>query len=1043
VRQKASNNLMRAAGVIALLASFISPTAYAQGVSVLTGTVTDASTHQPVSDVVVTATAPQLQGEQIVVTDASGSYRIPQLPPGVYSIRFEKEGYHPYTRGGIELRTDVTLRVNIDLLPEAIQSAEVVVVGKPPTVDVGSSTTGVNVGSDFVKNIAVSRPGGVGGSSRSFEALASVAPQTQGDSFGVSISGATSPENSYLIDGLSVNDVGFGTLGSPMTMEFVDDVNIITGGYMPEYGRSTGGTISATTKSGGNEFHGSFFGTLSPGAFSGVPTTVRQPASAINFLQKDWFTGDFGADVGGYILKDKLWFFAGIQGSFDRFKTIRSLAAFNLDSSGNYIPNPDQTANPGNETTTLPGSTQTYFADHKELQFIGKLTYLISQDHRLSLSVAGTPSKDTGASRILGQTASIEDVKGGSIDAIAKLSSSFMEKKVLVDASLGWHHQYTSTLPHDGTEIGTGTGQAGTPEVIWRANSLGTPTGFHSITEFNDPGLTPAGVALCNADGAGGSVACPVSTYTTGGPGYLEDVTLDNLQYKLVLTYLFQGFGHHVAKAGTDGMFATYDKTKAYSGGTVYREATNGATFTDFRQYGVLTAPDTAVITPTQVASSKFAVFGAFLQDSWNIADVLTLNLGLRWDQENTVGYDNESGFKLPNQWGPRIGVVYDPTRQGKAKIFGNYARFYENVPLDAIDREFPGERQVSGTRDASVCDPVNDPAGCRSPSTLVLNSTTSPNAYWTATGGDQSLVDPNISAQNEDELVFGGEYEVLENARLGASYTRRYLNRVIEDMSNDEAVTYYLGNPGYGIAQATKPKATRNYNGFTVYLSKNFADLWLAQASYTYSTTTGNYPGLFSATNGQLDPNITSAFDLFENSVNISGNLPQDRRHAVKIFAAKEFPISGSASISLGVTYQGISGAPINYLGSQLLYGPDETYILPRGTAGRLPWQHNFDGHLGLNYKISKDSVATLSVDTFNMFNAQSVTAVDQAYTNEDVNPVLGFGTNITPQQIRDSLANLTSVDTGATAAPNPNFKQPTAYQPARSVRFGLKVTF
>jgi len=268
---------MRAAGTFVLLASLISSTAFAQGVSVLTGTVNDAATHQPVTDVVVTATSPQLQGEQIVVTDSSGSYRIPQLPPGVYSIRFEKEAYHPYTRGGIELRTDVTLRVNVDLLPETItQTQEVVVVGRPPTVDVGSSTTGVNVGSDFIKNIAVSRPGGVGGTARSFEALAAVAPQTQGDAFGVSINGATSPEKSYLIDGLSVNDTGVGSLSSPMTMEFVDDVNIITGGYMPEYGRSTGGTISATTKSGGNEFHGSFFGTLTPGALEGPSTNINQ-----------------------------------------------------------------------------------------------------------------------------------------------------------------------------------------------------------------------------------------------------------------------------------------------------------------------------------------------------------------------------------------------------------------------------------------------------------------------------------------------------------------------------------------------------------------------------------------------------------------------------------------------------------------------------------------------------------------------------------------------------------------------------------------------
>ena len=67
--------------------------------SVLTGNVVDASTHAPVSDVVVTATSPALQGEQMVVTDATGLYRVPQLPPGTYTLRLEKEGYRPFTRG--------------------------------------------------------------------------------------------------------------------------------------------------------------------------------------------------------------------------------------------------------------------------------------------------------------------------------------------------------------------------------------------------------------------------------------------------------------------------------------------------------------------------------------------------------------------------------------------------------------------------------------------------------------------------------------------------------------------------------------------------------------------------------------------------------------------------------------------------------------------------------------------------------------------------------------------------------------------------------
>ena len=98
----------------------------------------------------------------------------------------------------------------------------------------------------------------------------------------MSISGTTSPENSFVIDGLSVNDPGFGILGTPLSVEFIQDVNVITGGYMPEYGRATGGVLNAVTKSGSNEFHGSVFGNWTPGALEGKPDarSLRRPAAS-------------------------------------------------------------------------------------------------------------------------------------------------------------------------------------------------------------------------------------------------------------------------------------------------------------------------------------------------------------------------------------------------------------------------------------------------------------------------------------------------------------------------------------------------------------------------------------------------------------------------------------------------------------------------------------------------------------------------------------------------------------------------------------------
>jgi hypothetical protein len=298
--------------------------------------------------------------------------------------------------------------------------------------------------------------------------------------------------------------------------------------------------------------------------------------------------------------------------------------------------------------------------------------------------------------------------------------------------------------------------------------------------------------------------------------------------------------------------------------------------------------------------------------------------------------------------------------------------------------------------------------------------------------------VDPEIKPQNSDEFSGGAEYEIFANARLGASYIHRSLGTVVEDMSRDEGATYFIGNPGEGIASEF-PKAKRNYDAVTVYLDKSFADQWLANISYTYSKLRGNYAGLFRAENGQLDPNINSTFDITSLLSNQDGPLPGDRPHQIKVYLAREFPVGNVFSFNLGGTYRGRSGTPLNTLGSHPLYGPNEAYILPRGTAGRMPWRNEVDARVGLNYKLSQASMVTVGLDVFNVFNFQTVTNQDQSYTLQNVRP--------TPNGTNDDLpGNVLGYTSGTPISPsdvNPNYLQPTAYQAPRTMRVTAKVTF
>ncbi|MBJ6760976.1 TonB-dependent receptor [Myxococcaceae bacterium JPH2] len=1048
------SRVLRETGVVLAAGLLYGSAAFAQS-SVIIGTVLNTESKQPAADVVVTATSPNLQGEQTVVTDAQGNYRIPQLPPGTYTLRFEKESFKPFARSDVQLRLNRTIRVNVELLPDSF-TQDVTVIGTPPTIDVGSTNTGVNVDQEFINRIAVARPGGKGGAARSFESLAELAPGAQADAYGVSINGTTSPENGYVVDGLSTNDPAYGVNASPMSIEFVQDVNIITGGYMPEFGRSTGGVVNAVTRSGSNEFHGSVFGNWTPGAFEGNRKLVVEDGTTVTGNNALKNMGDFGATLGGPILKDKLWFFAGFAPSFTRYTHTRALNSFELDDTGAV----KKDANGFSVVNEIPGSQSKYFADARTIQYMGKLTYLINQDHNVSLSLNGTPSTTGGLGKlqINPQTGGLpvaQVARPGDFGLISrdtnttalglKYAGAFMEKKVLVDANLGWFHQTDSRLPADGSKIGSDQGLAGLSQAQYVAER---PLSLFEHVPNEDQ--------YCGDSPEQRLLRCPVTNYTVGGPAFLSDAKLDRYQINAKATYILNNaLGNHVFKGGVDTEFLVYDQTKAYGGGVFWQENSNG-NWSDSRRYGYQTAPDSPVTELTQQSHTKSNTVGGFLQDSWSIANMVTLNLGVRYDMQMMYGGNGQKALVLGNQWSPRLGAIVDPLRNGRAKLFVNFARYYEQVALDMMDRAFPGERRYSAQRRLAEpgktggCDPTTREGQrneCADPNFIVPRAESSLNANQLYSGGkvESEPVDPDIKPQSSDEFVVGGEYELLANTRAGATYTHRDMNSVIEDMSRDEGNTYFLGNPGSGFAKEF-PKPVRNYDAVTVYLNRTFSDGWLAQASYTWSRLYGNYPGLFRPENNQLDPNILSDFDLIRLLDNRTGLLPFDRTHAIKVFGAKEFNLTNALSANIGLSYRGNSGTPINYMGAYPGYGQDETFILPRGTGGRTPWINSIDSNLGVNYRVSKDSVVSVTLDVFNLFNFQGVDSVDESYTFAEVLPVKGGSASDLPTKENPNGGSVTLAEDGSNLTyddVNKNYKNPDRYQPPRQIRLGVRYTF
>ncbi|MET0340919.1 MAG: TonB-dependent receptor [Polyangiales bacterium] len=1057
--------------LLAVALSLVARSANAQiGSGTLTGKVVDASNNKPLVDVVVTATSPALQGEQIVVTDSSGSFRIPSLPPGDYALRYEGDGYRFYERSGIALGSGSSLRVDAQLLPENLSAEEVTVVAAPPTVDVGSARSGVTIGEEFRNRVPLAPPGGKGGGARSFEQLAEVAPTGRNDLYGASISGTTSVENVYMIDGLAAGDPSYGYNASPLSIDFIKETNVITGGYLPEYGRGGGGVLDVVTQSGSNEFHGSVFGFWSP--WQAKPKLPPPQDSIATTFQQDSIR-DLGFSLGGPIVKDKLWFFVGGSISRQSFNLRRTLSALrvygaeggpNGEAPGSYIRNDDGLI----LSDKIPGGERNYLAEQTGYQYLGKLTWTLGANDRIELTHRGTPTRSggdgkysvdyqTGQPNTWGNPGS--NLIGGygttawrqlfdSYNTGLKWSHSALNKRLTFDTMVGWSHLHAADLAADGSKIGGSAGLSGTPAFAYART---TPT-RRPLTDFENLGDP----SICNNPIEGGDPRCPVSQYAYGGPQPLTDDKSDRVQAREVATFVTPGLGHHIVKAGAEVEFTRIENQRSYPGGVILQESASGRNVSDFRRLGAMTGPDEAYTINLLKYKVSTVSVGAFLQDSWSIMDKVTLNAGFRWDTQSLFA-DQGRGLVLPNQWSPRVGMIYDPTQRGFSKLFVNYAIYYQSLPLNIMSRAGSGEPQVRASRPRAVCDALTVGTGqCDNPDTLntgLTNGPSDPNQKWVYLSSGRLAVDPDLKPQSTNELTAGGEYEIIRNGRVSATYIRRWMRNVVEDMSRDEGTSYFLGNPGRGIA-TDFPEAERTFDAGILAFTKTFSSNYLIQASYTLSQLKGNWEGLFRAQTGQLDPGTNSDFDLVDLTKNRKGFLAGDRRHELKFFGAYNIEFSKEHNVNVGASYRARSGAPTTPLGRHVLYGNGEVFLLPRGTGERMPWIHNVD--LNVSYAFLKTQKQSLSVtcDVFNLLNLKGIIRRGTGYTTRPVLPIEGDQAKdpyVGGDRNRIDPNRILPADQDPEERARPfgeqdrqlTFGAPLEYQAPITLRVGLKSTF
>jgi hypothetical protein len=1002
-----------------------------------TGTVEGSITDQSgaaLPGVTVEITSPNLQGTRTAVTSANGNYRFPSLPPGTYTVTATLAGF-----GKVQKRAVVTLdaTASVDLQMNLSTTAEVTVTGEAPLVDSTSTTTGSNYNAKVIDKLPVGR---------NYADIVFAQPgvqadygETQGRSLAISIYGSTSSENQFLIDGVNTTNVIKGFQGKDINNEFVQEVEVKTGGYQAEYGRNTGGVINVITKSGGNEFHGGAFGYYNDTGmradivdqyntpeYSQTGDAQDSPLSGSNYTFSKDVRQEWGMDLGGYIWKDKIWFF----GAYDRVQVNRNV----------------ETLNPTNSATFM----QEYPYGITQNKYSGKLTLNLTQGTSIVGSVFSDAQTQQGALVIPTSNVSTSyngrrDVGGP--DYGARLNQLFGSFGIFT-FQYAQHADRYHTIPSPVT----------LPQLLDYTNS---PTGASSI-----------------AYGGFGSVFGPTRNNESTRNAYVGSFTayVGNNEIKIGGDYQNDATSGSTYYTGAQRLRVRPCLNSTQSpGDTSYCDLalapfyTNpfGNTYQVFYQHDQFANGTPQDYTP--IAASPFNTptkrYSAYIQDQWRVIPTLTVNLGVRYDSESMYGLDPITGpfkaFSLTDQWSPRIGVVWDFIGDGTSKLYASAGRFYYSLPTDLNVRVFTANSQVN-TFNYSPTDTNQDPNAPR-------------NQLFQGGNASGEPVDAGTKAAYQDELTLGVEKAIDPTLSVGLKGTYRTLGRTIEDRcdldSNDplsQGSTCALFNPGGtgpaasgqiltcdGSANPTDPnagecgfpgvavqKAKRIFRGIELTARKSFTNAFWAQLSFLYSSLRGNYSGAIREASGQTDPGINADYDYYQFLTNAYGNLELDRPAQGRIDMVYTAPFGLSAGLGFYVR----SGIPLSKQGFFNNFYPDLLFIDQRGTNGRNPT--DYDMNLSMSYNLNVGPVTiTPMVYLYNVLNRQTIANVDQTF-----NPAGSFVTNTaSPYYGQAGVEPGTGACPASASAPcpdNPDYLK--ALSPSfsgrtnpRLLRVALKVTF
>ena len=262
----------------------------------------------PLPGATISIMSPSLMGTQSFISSANGAFRFPACPPGEYIVRVELDGFQTLDRPDVIVHVGLTVDITLVMTQESL-AEEVVVTAPSPMIDKKSSKLSTTITTEIIKNAPMPRD--------IFDMLLS-APGTVKEDIGgrgdyrrmASVHGGTLQQNTYAIDGVSLTDPHVGYIAKDVVFDAIEEIEIVSGAHGAETGLTSGGFINVVSKSGGNTFSGSLNAQYTSEALqsSTVPSNTLEGLNLATPTFDKYYV-DFGLNLGGPILKDRVWFF--------------------------------------------------------------------------------------------------------------------------------------------------------------------------------------------------------------------------------------------------------------------------------------------------------------------------------------------------------------------------------------------------------------------------------------------------------------------------------------------------------------------------------------------------------------------------------------------------------------------------------------------------------------------------------------------------------------------------------------------------------------